>query len=247
MNQRLFFVVGKSAALKIAAEELEKRGVSITETPFPDVTHLLLPVPCKMTSEELISVLKHVPKNVTVLGGFLRRPELDGYRCLDLLSDERYQAENARITAYCAVNVATGRMRITWDQCPVLILGWGRIGKCLGQLLKAMEADVSIAARKTTDRAMIAALGCESEDISDLGFILKRYRVIFNTVPSPVLSEEQVAHCRHDCLKIELASRPGIAGDDVVDARGLPGKYAPESSGKLIARTVLRLCARKEE
>ena len=62
MNQRLFFVVGKSAALKIAAEELEKRGVSITETPFPDVTHLLLPVPCKMTSEELISVLNTFPK-----------------------------------------------------------------------------------------------------------------------------------------------------------------------------------------
>lgn len=42
-----------------------------------------------------------------------------------------------------------------------------------------------------------------------------------------------------NCLKIELASLPGIAGDDVIPARGLPGIYVPESSGKLIADTLL--------
>jgi hypothetical protein len=30
---------------------------------------------------------------------------------------------------------------------------------------------------------------------------------------------------------------------DVLTARGLPGTYAPETSGKLIAATALRLCA----
>lgn len=246
MKQRLFFAAGRSNALQIAAEELSMRGIGIAEAPSKDVTHLLLPVPCKMTADELTAVLEQIPADVTILGGFLDRPELAGFRCLDLLKDERYQAENARITAYCAVNVAAGRIRVTWDRCPVLILGWGRIGKCLGQLLKALGADVAIAARKETDRAMITAMGYHAEDISDLSYILKRYRVIFNTVPYPILSEEQASHCRADCLKIELASRPGIVGDDAVDARGLPGKYAPESSGKLIARTVVRLCARKE-
>ena len=246
MNQRLFFAAGTSCALKNAAEELEKRGVRIAEAPSPDVTHLLLPVPCTMTAEELHSVLGQLSENVTVLGGFLDRPELAGCRCLDLLKDERYLAENAQITAYCAVNIAAGRLPVTWAHCPVLILGWGRIGKCLGQLLQALNADVSIAARKETDRAMIGALGCEAENINDLGYILGRYRVIFNTVPYPVLSEKQVSHCRRDCVKMELASRPGIAGSDVIDARGLPGKFAPVSSGELIARSVLRLCARKE-
>ena len=246
MKQRLFFAAGRSNALNIAAEELEKRGVSMAEAPSEDVTHLLLPVPCKMTTEELNAVLDSLPKDVTVLGGFLDRPELAGYRCFDLLADEQYQAKNAMITAYCAINIAAQRMRVTWDQCPVLILGWGRIGKCLGRLLKVLGADVSIAARKETDRAMIAALDYDAEDINNLRYILGRYKVIFNTVPSPILSEEQVSHCRANCLKIELASRPGIVGDDVIDARGLPGKFAPESSGALVARTVLRLCARKE-
>ena len=52
--------------------------------------------------------------------------------------------------------------------------------------------------------------------------------------------------CRKDCVKIELASTDGIAGSDILTARGLPGTYAPETSGKLIAATVLRLCAKEE-
>ena len=75
---------------------------------------------------------------------------------------------------------------------------------------------------------------------------MNEYRLIFNTVPAPVLSREQTAHCRENCLKIDLASEKGIAGEDVVWARGLPGTDAPESSGKLIAETVLRLMEQKE-
>lgn len=44
-----------------------------------------------------------------------------------------------------------------------------------------------------------------------------------------------------DALKIELASLSGIEGDDVVKANGLPGIMAPESAGKLMADTILRL------
>ena len=48
-----------------------------------------------------------------------------------------------------------------------------------------------------------------------------------------------------DAVAVELASTPGMAGDNIISALGLPGKMAPESSGKLIAETFLRLS--KEE
>ena len=60
------------------------------------------------------------------------------------------------------------------------------------------------------------------------------------------LEEMAERHCRPECLKIELASVSGMEGDDVIIARGLPGIWAPETSGRLIARTVLRLCTKKE-
>lgn len=246
MEQRLFFAPGQSNALDYAAAELRKRGIAVSDLPSKDVTHLLLPVPCTMASGELAQLLEALPKDITVFGGRLNRPELSGYRCADLLENEMYLARNAQITAYCAMDVAARLLPVTWEHCPVLIVGYGRIGQCLARLLNAMGAEVAIAARKEAHRAMIDALGYDAEDTCKLNYILKRYRVIFNTVPSPVLSKEQLVHCRPDCLKIELASRPGMDADDAIDARGLPGKYAPESSGRLIARTVLGLCARKE-
>ena len=247
MTKRLIYAVSASPALGYAVQELEMRGFSLACTPCPQVTHLLLPVPCRMNSEELSAILAPLPQNITVLGGFLHRPELEGYTCLDLLKDERYQTKNAMITSYCAITLAAAKLPITWEGCPVLILGWGRIGKTLGSLLKRLGAHVSVAARKETDLAMISALGCDGRDISQLDYILRRYRVIFNTVPHPVLTRAKTELCREDCLMVELASSPGIDAPNVIDGRSLPGNLAPESAGKLIAQTLIRLCAREEE
>ena len=246
MKNRLVYVAGDLPALRYAVEELENRGIKFAQDPRMDVTDLLLGVPCKMTGVELERILTELPKEISIFGGFLDRPELVKYRCHDLLKMQHYQAKNAMITAFCALSLAEREMKVTWEDCPVLVLGWGRIGKCLSGLLKNLGARVSVATRKETDQAMLAALGCEGLEIGMLGCILRRYRVIFNTVPNPILSRSQTALCRDDCVLVELASSPGMDGERVLDGRGLPGKMAPESSGKLIARTVLGLWARED-
>ena len=122
----------------------------------------------------------------------------------------------------------------------MLILGWGRIGKCLARLLRGVDAEVCVFARKPADRAMLKGLGYDVIAEADLASALSRFSLVFNTAPSLLLSREMTARCP-DCLLIDLASQPGMQGDDVLWARGLPGKMAPESSGKLIAETILRL------
>lgn len=247
MKDRLFYVPIATPALHHAVTELEKLGMDFADSPNDQVTHLLLPVPCRLSDEAVADIVRRLPRDITVMGGFIERPQLPEIQFIDLLKDDQYQAENAMITAYCAINLASPQMTVVWQDCPVLVLGWGRIGKCLASLLKALGAQVSVAARKEADRAMITALGYHGRGFGEPDCSFCRYRVIFNTVPHPILTREQTAHCRPSCLKVELASTPGIAGLDVIDGRGLPSKLAPESSGKLIARTVLRLCARKEE
>ena len=69
---------------------------------------------------------------------------------------------------------------------------------------------------------------------------LDRFRVIFNTVPAPLLSASKTDSLP-ECLLLDLASVPGLSGSRVVPARGLPGLLAPESAGDLIGRTVIRL------
>jgi len=200
-----------------------------------------------MNTAELEALLGRLSTDVKIFGGFLDRLELKGYRCVDLLKDDIYLAQNASITAHCALRVALEQLPITLEYCPVLILGGGRISKCLAQLLKALGAEVVIAVRNDAQRAILQALGYETEALPLPEYILPRFRVVFNTVPAPLLSTRALENCRKDCVKIELASFPGMEGEGIIDARGLPGRLAPESSGKLIARTVLRLCARKED
>lgn len=250
MNKIRICCSGNIPALAFACQNLLQQGFEISPQPAPDVTHLLLPVPSFEADGRIrgggimAHILADLPEDVTVVGGNLSAPILHNYCTIDLLQDAQYVAENAAITADCAIRVAREQMNTVWRKCPVLIIGWGRIGKCLADQLRALGADVAVAARKDADLAILQALGYRPENIRSLD--LSPYRVIFNTVPTAVLSREQCKVCDPGCIKIELASKPGIDDLSVISALGLPAKYAPETSGKLIADTFVRLLQRKE-
>ena len=241
MNPSVFYIPKSTPALDQAGTLLPQEGHIFVPEPGSNVTHLLLGVPCSESDEALQEILAPLPEDVTVVGGNLRQPCLAGYRCLDLLQDPFYVAENASITAHCALKYIVNDLPVVLTGQNVLVIGWGRIAKCLARLLRGLDAEVTVAARKPADRAMAGALGFGCADTVELSSLLPRFRVIVNTAPAPVLDENDVLSCAPGCLKLELASVKGIAGEDVVWARGLPGKDAPESSGALITKTVLRL------
>lgn len=225
MIYRKFRIAEESASLQYAKEHLERAGWCYDK----NARYLLLPVPTKNDYKDRLRC------DTVVIGGNLKTGTYGDRKCVDLLQDPLYLAENAKITAYCAVKYALERLPVILDRCPVLIIGWGRIGKCLGQLFKRMGADVTIYARKPADRAALMSLGYQALDsLEDL----ERYRLIINTAPAMLLSPGVLCDRQ---IKIDLASTPGIPGEDVIWARGLPGKDAPESAGRLIACTVERL------
>lgn len=242
MGEHIFYTAGHSAAMDCAIQRLTDAGCCFSDTPA-EATHLLLPVP-SLDSDgnvknggDLHTLLARMPKEITVIGGNL--PALPECQVLDLLQDPAYVAENAYITAHCAVRLAMEKLPIALRNCKILVIGWGRIGKCLAALLKGLEADVTVAARKAADRAMLIALGYGA--VPTDGLDGKGYRVIFNTVPVMVLP-----NAPDRSLNIDLASADGMNGSHIIHARGLPGKDAPETSGELIARTILRLLNKGE-
>ncbi len=245
MDRILFYEGGCTAACRYAADQLRRNGYAIVDHPTPEVTHLLLDAPslgkdCLLRGgQDPAELLRMLPQALTVIGGNLEHPVFDGYAKLDLLKDGQYLACNAAITAECALQVAAEKMDTIFAGTKVLVIGWGRIGKCLGLLLKALGARVTVTARKDSDLGMIRALGLSAIETQEAGLIAAKFPVIFNTVPAPVLRSEDFPRSSHN-LKIELASVDGLEGGDVVIARGLPGLLAPQSSGDLIARTLLR-------
>lgn len=238
MKKILFCIAGESPALTHARNQLLSWGYGVTVQPGPEVTHVLLCVPTPEKGSDLEAVLAPFSTDVTVIGGML--PPLP-YPKVDLLEDEYYLAENAAITAHCAIALTLRHLEKTITSLPVLIIGWGRIGKCLAQLLRSMGAEVTVAVRKEADGAMLSALGFRAVALEEME--AERYAILYNTAPAPVLHRKDA--CK-DALVIDLASQKGIDGEGVIWARGLPGKMAPETSGRLIAKTALRYALRRE-
>lgn len=232
MNKAIVYPLWDAPPLRFAVQELKALGVEVAESGRNKVTHVLLPVPSpRVKGEEL-------PPDVILIGGNLKDFP-DTYRKIDLLQDAQYVAQNAALTADCALRLLGQQLGVAFQDCPILVIGWGRIGKCLCATLKALGAKVTVAARKETDRGMLKALGYRAVSVEKIN--PQVYRAILNTVPAPVLDCGDFAG-----VAIDLASNQGLTGEKVLWARGLPGKMLPESSGQLIARSVLRILRKKE-
>lgn len=234
MEQIIFSTYGTSPALSHARNFLESWGYNISADPGKS-THLLLPVPSLDDDGNIKGggSLPTLREDATIFGGNLQALQC---RKEDFLQDPYYLEENAAITARCAMKYASIQRGV-----PVLLIGWGRIGKHLALLLRQAGADVTVAVRKEADLRALTEQGFRAVYLQDLKPRL--YDIVFNTAPASVLFSGE---CKEDAVLIDLASVSGIFGKGVIRARGLPGKDAPEESGALIAKTALRYALGKE-
>ena len=236
--------IPRTEAIRRAGDHLCEAGFHVTRTPAPDISHVLLPVPSFSAGDEYLAhFLADLPDNVIISGGNLSSPLLEGYATIDFLKDPYYLAENAAITAACTLKLLENKLGTSTKNKQILIIGWGRIGKCLCRLLEENGISAAVAARKDSDRALISALGNRSFSIQDASSKAEEFDIIINTVPAMVLPELK---SKENALLLELASRPGMSGKNILDCRGLPSKIDPDASGRLIAKTFLRLAFGQE-
>lgn len=225
-TQHAIYIPEHTPALSYAALEFVRSKVELVPS-ATDADSVLLPVPTP-TDFDL-----RLYQKCRIFGGNLAKPPEDS---VDLLKNDQYLAENAAITAEGAVGMILPNLPDRWSASPVLVLGWGRIGKALSKQLQHLNIPVHVYARKSMDKAMLAALGYSPFESRNLS----TYRCIVNTVPAEVLSADNWKKVRPDCYLLELASQKFIPHERVVHGRGLPGKCKPEASGKLIAKTVCK-------
>lgn len=152
---------------------------------------------------------------------------------------------NAVPTAEGAVAMAMQESDITIHGSRALVTGFGRCGIPLARTLHALGASVTVAARRREARAMAEALGFAAvtfemlleQGIADFDFI-------FNTVPELILTENVIESVKQGAVIIDIASAPGGTDFAAAEKRklkcylapGLPGKVAPVSAGKILAR-----------
>lgn len=173
-----------------------------------------------------------------------------GHTVYDYLEREDLSIKNAIPTAEGAVQIALSELPVTLNGLKVLIVGLGRIGTALAQVLKGFGADVTASVRNSRGSAKARILGIRSVCTGNMD---TDYELVFNTVPDLIFDRELLSRFSRSTLFIDLASKPGgidfdsaaELGIKAVWALGLPGKSAPVTAGILIAETVSGMLAER--
>ena len=164
----------------------------------------------------------------------------------DYASREEFSILNAVPTAEGSIITYIDMSKTTVSGEKFAVLGYGKVGRALAPRLKTLGGEVYVAARSPISLANV-----ESDGLTPIDF--NRYikdpitvDAVFNTIPSPVITDE-VAYKLKDAYLIDLASKPGgatenakkILGNKYVNALSLPGRFFPDTGGEIIYKTII--------
>lgn len=162
---------------------------------------------------------------------------------IDYMEREDLNLKNAIPSAEGAVQIALEELPVTLSGLSVLIVGMGRIGRALAEILKGFGADITAAVHNSKGAANARIHGIKSVCTDNIN---TDYALVFNTVPHIIFDRDRLAGFGENTLFIDLASKPGgidfdaaaSLGIKAIWALGLPGKTAPITSGEIIAETI---------
>lgn len=167
--------------------------------------------------------------------------------CIDYNTLDSYALLNAVPTAEGAIKIAIENTDFTIWQSNVLVIGYGRVGKILADRLKGLGANITVSARKPKDFAALEALGFNYINTEKLSELYLGYDIIFNTVDALVLPDNTLKNLPCSLL-MDLSSKGGfdlekakLLGIKALNAPALPGKVAPKTAGRILAKTINEL------
>ena len=254
-------VVGGDERQQAAKTFFEVNGHCVTvlscgEAPdfIDEFDFLLLPIPFSASAAQFETCVRAVKKGGAIFGA-----AQDGEKqaivaaaqakFIDILSDEPLAIANAALTAQAALKLILGAHKTGLTGQTVLVAGYGRIAKILCGYLKALGANVTVAARSAQQRAWAGLAGCCAVEPQQLCTLAPTAQTVVNTAPHLVIDCGIVKRLNKTAYVLDLASPPG--GVDLVEcavqgikaewARGLPAKFAPVAAGELMAQAALKL------
>ncbi len=251
--------------MRIAAKELSLEGHDIYTyglcendgNNIADFDAAVLPVPatrdavtidCPLTERKiLIRDIEKLCAGKPVLSGGLN---LNGSICTDYLKDTSYKILNAVPTAEGAIAKAIEGSDITLWQSKTLIIGFGKCARAIYERLGGFKCDITVSARSKDDFAELSALSVKSVKTSEVSRIAGNFDFIFNTVDlntiddiAALKSTVLIDVSSKGCLDFKKAKSLKITAYKL---SGIPGKTAPVTAGKALARVLSELICKGE-
>lgn len=261
------YLIGGDSREKYLAYKLEHKGIEILHPEQvgrlkdKKVEMIILPTPVsidrftvkategqkKVTLKEVLEITE---KGQLIFGGmfpadFKAALEENGAVVYDFMKMEDIAIQNAVATAEGAIAEAVFMSNEVIHGQEILVVGFGRCAEVLADKLKGMSARVTVMARREDARSRAWTFGNRTLEFDELGE-LGKFHYIFNTVPSKIITREWIDCLNRHCCIIDIASKPGGTDFDYCSQKGiiaklcgsLPGKYAPKTSGELLARKI---------
>lgn len=170
-------------------------------------------------------------------------------RAFCLSEDSLFVNENAVFTAEGAVFSAMQRASFAlWGE-KAAVIGYGRIGRALTEMLTGLKMQVTVFSRREAGRLQAMARGARGASTDCLCPMLSDFRLIFVTSPDRMLSERELSYVSGQAIVVDVSSAPyGVDHEAAkkMNVRAfheasLPGRYCPESAAQAMYRAVKRI------
>ena len=128
---------------------------------------------------------------------------------------------------------------ITIHKSKVCVVGQGTIGALVTRTMRALGADVHVAARNKVQRAEAEAAGATSHSLEGLTALAPSLDTIISSVPAQIVGADVLKQLPPHALLVDLAAPPGGIDRDAAKALGLKfiwargmGSRAPVTVGR---------------
>jgi dipicolinate synthase subunit A len=214
-------------------------------------------IPTIFTDQQMRLTDAHMavmPKTCKVIAGMAKpylRKLCEKYHLelIELFERDDVAIYNSIPTAEGALMMAIQNTDITIHGSKCMVLGLGRTGFTLARTLQALGAQVKVGVRRDDSFARAFEMGFEPFFMPDLARQAGNIDLIFNTIPTMIVTAQVIAQLPLRACIIDLASKPGGTdfrfaekrGIKALLAPGLPGIVAPKTAGRIIANSLTQI------
>jgi dipicolinate synthase subunit A len=203
-----------------------------------------------LTEEHIAALPKHAKVYTGMAKGYLKTLCSDqNIELIELFNRDDVAIFNSIPTAEGALMMAIQNTDFTIHGSQCMVLGLGRTGLTLARTLQGLGAHVKMGVNKPEEFARAWEMGLEPFYTTELSHQVMNIDLLFNTIPTMIVTAQIIANIPNRALIIDLASKPGGTdfrfaekrGIKAMLAPGLPGIVAPRTAGRIIAKALSEL------
>lgn len=169
-------------------------------------------------------------------------------KLVELLNRDDVAIYNSIPTAEGALVMAIQNTDFTIHGSTSMVLGMGRTGFTMARALQGLGSSVKVGVRRQEHYARAEEMGWKPFMTGELLLHVPDVDLIFNTIPSMIITAQVLSRLQRHCVIIDLASAPGGCdfryaekrGIKAMLAPGLPGIVAPKSAGIIMGSALVQ-------